>query len=188
MESSDGQCQEYVESEGTLAGSQFFGVMVSLSLGLAIVGISLVIFFLKDKAARIVWNITRSLYGFAIFCVLGTFLLFADVCGNDLSESATCGLGAAGYITSINFWFLVGVISTSFKVPVPDKPLIGCGCCHDGVQHQVNTSSNPGKPEAAVVPATTTRTIENTPEGRKITEEVVDSNGNKTVTVTIETV
>ena len=79
-------------------------------------------------------------------------------------------------------------MSTVFCTPIPDEPLIKCGGPRENNQ---NIPASPNKMvEQPSTPAAAApkifKTIENTPQGRKITEVVEHPDGTKTVTETFE--
>jgi len=153
-----------------------FGVLANLCLVFSFIGISLVIFILKDKPARIVWLITRILYVCALFSVLFTFSFLAAV------EAPM--LGPAGSINAVNGIFLISIVATCWCTPIPPEPVfknIGQGEAKNNTPAApLVASSNTGGVKQI------TKTIEVTSKGRKITEEIIHPDGIKETTETIE--
>jgi len=190
----DGQCFKYAEVLGGAHGAgRAFGVLANLCLVFAFVGISLVIFLLKEKPARIAWLATRILYVCALLWVLLTFSFLASINVCEVDE-AECGLGPGGSINVVNVFILIGIVSTGWITPIPPDPVIksfaisfqgGAPPAHNNETKQENytTPSSHSNPTAA---PQVTKTIEITANGRKITEEVTHPDGTKTVTETFE--
>jgi len=181
---SDGDCEKYDPDAEFNAADQVgraFGVITNLLLVLAFVGVSLVIFLLKENPARLVWMATRIVFVGALLSVLFTFAAVGSEACTD--EDTECGLGAAGICNAINVFILIGILSTVWCTPIPDEPVIKFGRSQDAP-----VSSKSPAPNSAPVAAApqVTKTIEMTPEGRKITEVVVHPDGSKTVTETFE--
>jgi len=191
-ETFNGGCETYDPDAEFNAADQVgraFGILTNLLLVFAFVGTFLMIFVLKEKAARMVWTASRILFVLALLSVLITFAGVAtEICIEEFFD-VDCTIGAAGICNAINAIVLIGVVSTVFCTSIPDEPVIKCGGPpREGNQ---NTPASPNKlAKQPSVPAPTapkiTRTIENTPQGRKITEIVEHPDGTKTVTETFE--
>jgi len=178
--SGDGTCVKYsanYDPDGAHQAGRAFGVVANLCLVFAFIGISLVIFILKDKPARIVWLITRILYVCALFSVIFTFS-FLGVAFEEPS------LGPAGSINAVNAIFLISIVATCWCTPIPPEPVfknIGQGGAKTGAPAASSAASaNPGGAKQV------TKTIEVTPNGRKITEEVIHADGTKEIIETFE--
>ena len=187
-ETSDG-CETYpdgFEFDSAHQVGRAFGVLTNLLLVFAFVGTFLMIFVLKEKAARMVWTAARILFVLALLSVLITFAGVANELCIDDDLDVDCGLGAAGICNAINVFILIGIVSTVFCTPIPDEPLIKCGGPRENNQNiPVNKVVEQPSTPAAAAPKIT-KTIENTPQGRKITEVVEHPDGTKTVTETFE--
>ena len=186
-ENSDEDCEKWTDTNFNAADQvgRAFGVITNLLLVLAFVGISLVIFLLKENLARLVWMATRIVYVGALLSVLFTFAAVgSETCTNENNE---CGLGAAGICNTINVFILIGILSTVWCIPIPDEPMINVGRPRENNQN-IPASSKTPEPHSAPVTAApqVTKTIEMTPEGRKITEVVLHPDGSRTVTETFE--
>jgi len=172
----DGDCETYgdgSEFDSAAQAGRAFGVIANLLLVLAFIGTSLVIFLLKENPARLVWMATRIVFVLALLSVLITF---SAVSSERCTEASECKIGGAGVANSINVWVLIGILSTVWCIPIPDEPMIKCG------RPQEPSSKTPTPHSGPQV----TKHIEMTPQGRKITEVVVNPDGSKTVTETFE--
>ena len=179
-ENSNGNCEKYgdnFEFVSAHKAGRAFGVIANLLLVLAFVSVSLVIFVLKEKAARMVWTTARILFVLALLSVLFTFSIFAvEECTD--GDSVTCEPGGAGGANITNVFVLIGILSTVWCIPIPDEPMINVGRPRESNQN-IPVSTTTPTPQV-------TKTVEMTPQGRKITEVVVNPDGSKTVTETFE--
>ena len=201
-ETFSGGCETYdpaVELNAAHQVGRAFGILTNLLLVFAFVCTFLMIFVLKEKAARMVWTAARILFVLALLSVLITFAGVAtEICIDDAFDDdnddfdydfdVECSLGAAGIVNAINACVLIGIMSTAFCTPIPDEPVIKCGGPRENNQN-IPASPNkmvvqPSAPAAAAPKIA--KTIENTPQGRKITEVVEHPDGTKTVTETFE--
>jgi len=163
-----------------------FGILTNLLLVFAFVGTFLMIFVLKEKAARMIWTTARILFVLALLSVLITFAGVAnEVCVDDFFD-VECTIGAAGICNAINACILIGIVSTAFCTPIPDEPVIKCGSPRKNNQNFPASPNTIVEEPAAAAPPKTTKTIEMTPHGRKITEVVEHPDGRKTATETYE--
>jgi hypothetical protein len=128
FEANDGTCRSWSNTnalDSSARAVQAFSVLTSISLGVALAGITLVLFVVQDTIARIVWNVTRTLYMVAFLETFVTLFLYINsvgVCLND--ETVVCSYGPAGKVTLLNVLFLASILSVCFFVPVPsNKPL-----------------------------------------------------------------
>lgn len=186
-ETSDGDCEKYDDDFDFNSAEQAgraFGVLANLLIVLAFVGISLVIFLLKEKAARMVWMATRIVYVCALLSVLLTFVSFGSKRCTGANE---CKPGNAANAYSVNVFILLGIVLTVWCTPIPDEPMLKFGRPRKHNQ-DIPASSKSRAPNSASVDAAPqiTKTIKMTPHGRKTKEVVVHSNGRKTVTETFE--
>jgi len=186
-ETIDGGCETYDASFEFNPADKIgraFGILANLLLVFAFVCTFLMIFVLKEKAARMVWMVARILFVLALHSVIITFVGVAkDIC-IACESGAKCKLGAAGIVNAINVFVLYGIVSTVWCTPIPDEPVIKCGGPRRN--NQDNQASSKSPTLAAAPQVTKTKTIEILPHGRKITEVVLHPDGSKTVTETIE--
>jgi hypothetical protein len=190
----DGKCESYNAGDLELPfiqAARAFGILQNLSLVFSMSGLLSLILCLSENAARWVWMTTKILYCFALFCTLLIFIAFAEC-----EEGDQCEPGAAAIINILNVFLLIGMVSVCWYVPLPSAPIFHC--CGGG--DSSSTSRPPQKNQSAVpvaVPNTSQapppsggtvvkRTVEDTPQGRKIIEEVTHPDGSKTVTETLE--
>jgi len=184
---SDGDCEKYDPDAEFNAADQVgraFGILTNLLLVFAFVGTFLMIFVLKEKAARMVWTASHILFVLALLSLLITVAGVAtEICIEEFFD-VDCTIGAAGICNAINAIVLIGVVSTVFCTSIPDEPVIKCG----GPPREGNQNNKLAEQPSVPAPAAPkiTRTIENTPQGRKITEIVEHPDGTKTVTETFE--
>ena len=157
VENENGSCESYPDGADlptSLSVSRAFGVITNLLLAFAFICATLMIFLLKDKAARVVWQVARIMYILALLSVIATFAINVD-CVIDASEagvssSDVCGTGAAGACNGVNVPIVLALIILSWTTG------------------PVQTTS-----EAAFKPTSTamggapviSRTIKNTPKG-----------------------
>lgn len=163
-----------------------FGVMANLSIATCLFGILAQTLFLgTSKFGNIAWLVTKIFYIVALLCVLITFS-FVGLCDN----SDICELGAAGVLNVMNVWILLGVLIAAWVVPPPPNPVFGGGGSGEAQEAKpdVEVAEEVTEDKAAEGGTTIKKTIEETPEGRKITEEVTRPDGTKTITETIERV
>lgn len=123
----NGECESYsdaAEIDGAHKAGKAFGILANLFLVFAFVGITLIIFLLTGKAAKIVWTATRILYVMALLMVLLTFSFLATGgCGDDSFE---CSVGAGGAINALNVIVMVVIVSVCWCTPVPTEPVFKC--------------------------------------------------------------
>ena len=173
----DGNCITYGERfdnnyliKGAHKAAQVFGVVANVLLVLAFVGTSLVIFLLRDKAARIMWIGTRIAYVCALLAVLFTFSFFGiNECTDDDAE--ICEFGGGAVVNSVNAWILIGIVSTCWCTPIPDEPVIKCG-------HTGSRKSGVEQPKEQQA-FTMSSIFSPTPEVSKITETAPSSGHTK---------
>lgn len=157
-----------------------FGVLANLLLVFAFVGISLVMFVLRDKPTRIIWHATRICYVLALIAVLLTFSFFAT----PKCDDENCILGIGGIMNVVNGCILVYIVATCWYTPVPDEPVFKCvGNRNNGTPAPVGEAKTAGTEQ---VGTTITRTIEIKPQGRVTTEVTVHPDGTKATTTTVE--
>ena len=199
-----GTCTSYKEFDDitletlhVAAGAGGIIAVVALFLGFA--GLCLTTFVLENRAAKIVWLISKILYCLALVGTGMTFAMFSDeLCGGN------CELAATGYLPIANAAFLIAMVSYCWCVPIPKKPCCrGGSCCdgdeahfgvkphgaaalHDYTYSRDSSMSGHQAVPVAVLPVNRTITVKNTPTGKTITEEVLNSDGSKTVTITHE--
>jgi len=163
-ENANGSCESYPDGADlpdSLSVSRAFGVITNLLLAFAFICGILMIFLLKDKAARVVWLVARIMYIIALLSVIATFAISFD-CVIDASEagvssSDVCGTGAAGACNGVNVPVVLALIILSWTTgPVQTtsetifKP----------------TSTSAGTPGSAMGGGPViSRTIKNTPKG-----------------------
>lgn len=178
-----GSCQSYNAGDFDLSffqAGKTFGILQNLSLVFSMTGLLSVIFCLSDKVARRVWLTTKILYCLTLVFTLLVFITFAE-CDGEL-----CTSGPAALINVVNIFLLIGMVSVSWCIPVPSAPI--CRCCGNGdggdcsPQKSQSDTATMNQSGGTVV----TRTVENTPQGRRIVEEVTYPDGSTTVTETFE--
>jgi hypothetical protein len=186
-----GQCVSSTSSgDSGFKTGRAFGILQNLSLVFSMAGLLSVIFCLSDKVARWVWLTTKILYFFALVFTLLVFSPFADC------AEGQCEPGAAATMNMLNIFLLIGMVSVCCYVPVPSAPIFRtCGggdSSSTGRPPQKNQSAVPvAVPNTSQAPppsggTVVKRTVQDTPQGRKIIEEVTHPDGSKTVTETLE--
>lgn len=186
----DGSCESYddvfynFDESSSHKTGKAFGILANLSIATCVFGLAAVTLFLNQNGiGKIVWLVTKILYIVAMICVLITFT-FVKECDDNYGDtylSDYCELGAAGILNVMNFWILLGVCIAAWIVPLPN-PVFGRGSS-PAQQSKPEVEEEQAPPQAG---ATITKTIMETPEGRKIIEEVTNPDGTKTITETME--
>jgi hypothetical protein len=203
----DGTCQSYNAGKWTkhmthIEIGRIFGILQNLSLVFVMIGILLVILCLKGIAARWTWLVTKILYCLDIASTFLVFVAFGDCyalvdytdTASSMYDDLYCTTGAAATMNILNVFILIGMVSVCWFVPLPAASLFRC-CGGDNssplptATHTKNGNSNAAAPEQPTPlneGTVVSRTVENTPQGRKIVEEVTHADGSKTIMETME--
>lgn len=189
-EAYDGSCVSYKGTEAKAFGLMYnkagraFGILQNLLLALSMIGILLVTLCLHGKSAKLVWLATKITYSMALLFSLLIFIVFVD-CKDFFVAGDVCMPGTAGYINAANFFLVLTMSIWCCCVPVPSEPLFHF--CEG------NASASPLKTQPMDETSSDTnnntlvkRSVEDTPQGRKILEEVTHPDGTKTITETLE--
>lgn len=113
------------EPDGARSAGQAFGTLACLALSFCVLGMGTVIFLLQDRLSRLVWLVTRVLLSVAFLCAMFTFSFYSSTLVADICESADdCALGPAGSVGVMNVWLLLGLISLSVCIPIPEEPIL----------------------------------------------------------------
>jgi len=165
-----GSCVKYGSGSDlstALKTARAFGVLLTLGLSFAMILVICVVLVYPNK---IMWNAYRVLLSFCIVFNLLTFVAFAECA--DVDYLFTCTVGGASVCAILNSWLLLALSIMSCCVPLPEEPVF------KNVSF-ANESNN-------TTTTTIKRTIEETLQGKTITEEVTDTLGNTTTTTTFE--
>lgn len=166
--SKEGETPNYMKAAGA------FGILLVLGLSAALILTTIVVLAYPN---RTMWITYRVLLGFCFAFNTGTFAMFGECLE---IESIQCSPGGAGVLAILNALLLVATFILACIIPVPEESIFKIGAFRDS-STTPTTATNNDTPVATVK-----RTVEETPTGNKITEEVTDEAGVTTITTTFE--
>lgn len=212
--SGSGNCEkipEWVKNdfEAPEKTARAFGVIAAVLTGLAMVVVVLMQLILDTRFNKVLWIIVRIFYGFAIISQLLTFIVFASDrwCLDAYDEDEICVAGPAGIISALNVAFLIAVsiMTCTVKAPTAVFNLFGT----EAGEHQKDWGEEeaPGEygeddkfhaPQPRTGGSEVPRTggseavetiVEIGYDGtKKTTRTMINPDGSKTITTTIERV
>lgn len=183
----EGECHsepyDYVPTSVEKA-SRTFGVLANLCIVTAFAGVLVNNLDLHSGKVKVnmVLLATKIVYIAAFICTLLTFVTIKDC--NRIPGNGSCTLGAAGILNVLNTFILLGLAIASWFVtttPADEAPV------SEGEGKEAGRSSTDQGVGDEPPPQDDTivrKTIELTPKGKKITEEVTHPDGRKTITRT----